>query len=82
MFGIADICPMVQVEDKDYENLKKQVVAYMDEAYPDKHFTFKVNARRGDKKYPVNSDQINRDLGEVILDSVSRRRGWMCITRR
>lgn len=22
VFGIADICPMVQIEDKDYENLK------------------------------------------------------------
>ena len=67
VFGIADICPMVQIEDKDYENLKKRVVEYMDQVYPDKHITFKVNARRGDKNYPVSSDQINRDLGEVIL---------------
>ena len=69
VFGIADICPMVQIEDKDYENLKKRVVEYMDQVYPDKHITFKVNARRGDKNYPVSSDQINRDLGEVILEA-------------
>ena len=25
VFGIADICPMVQIDDKDYENLKKHV---------------------------------------------------------
>ena len=69
VFGIADICPMVQIEDKDYENLKKRVVEYMDQVYPDKHITFKVNARRGDKNYPVSSEQINRDLGEVILEA-------------
>ena len=69
IFGIAAICPMVQVDDNGYEDLKKQVLAYVDEVYEDKNFTFKVNARRGNKKYPVNSDQINRDLGEVILDA-------------
>ncbi len=69
VFGIADICPMVQIEDKDYENLKKQVVEYMDKVYPDKNITFKVAARRGDKNYPVGSEQMNRDLGEVILEA-------------
>ena len=74
IFGIAAICPMVQVDDCGYEDLKKQVLAYVDEAYEDKNFTFKVNARRGNKKYPVNSDQINRDLGEVILDTFPETR--------
>ena len=69
VFGIADICPMVQIEDKDYENLKKQAVEYMEKVYGDKPMTFKVNARRGDKNYPVTSEQMNRDLGEVILEA-------------
>ena len=69
VFGIADICPMVQIDDKDYENLKQHVRDYMDQVYPDKNITFKVDARRGDKQYPVTSDQINRDLGEAILEA-------------
>ncbi len=69
VFGIADICPMVQIEDKGYENLKKSVIAYMDQVYPNKNLTFKVAARRGDKSYPVSSEQMNRDLGEVILEA-------------
>ena len=68
-FGIADICPMVQVEDRDFENIKKQVIAYMAQVYPDKNLTFKVDARRVDKNYPVGSEQMNRDLGEVILEA-------------
>lgn len=74
IFGIAAICPMVQVEDTGYEDLKKQVVSYVDECYEDKNFTFKVNARRGNKKYPINSEQINRDLGELILDTFPETR--------
>ena len=30
VFGIADICPMVQIDDKDYENLKKHVVEFVE----------------------------------------------------
>ena len=69
VFGIVGICPMVQIEDNGYEDLKTQVVKYIDDAYEDKHFTFKVVARRANKQYPVVSDQINRDLGEVILNA-------------
>jgi len=69
VFGIAWICPMVQIEEKDFENLKREVVSYIDQVYPDKHFTFKVDSRRADKNYPVPSEQMNRDLGEVILEA-------------
>lgn len=74
VFGIVGICPMVQIEDNGYEDLKEQVVKYIGEAYEDRHFTFKVVARRANKQYPVISDQINRDLGEVILDAYPETR--------
>ena len=69
VFGIVGICPMVQIEDNGYEDLKAQVVKYVDDAYENKNFTFKVVARRANKQYPVVSDQINRDLGEMILNA-------------
>lgn len=67
VFGIVGICPLVRLEDSGFEELKKQVVHYIDETYGEKNFTFKVDARRANKQYPLTSDQINRDLGEVIL---------------
>ena len=67
VFGIAWICPMLQTEDKDFEHLKRTVADYVNEVYPDKNFTFKVDSRRADKQYPVHSEQMNCDLGEVIL---------------
>ncbi len=69
VFGIAAICPMVQIEDQGYEDLKEKVKQYVDEVYPDKHFTFKVASRRANKQYPVGSEQMNRDLGELILEA-------------
>ena len=69
VYGIVGICPVVRLEDKGFEELKKEVVAYMDEMYPDKNKTFKVEARRSKKSYPLQSMQINCQLGEVILDA-------------
>ncbi len=69
VFGIAWICPMFQTEEREFEALKKQVIHYLDQVYPDKHLTFKVVSRRADKRYPVPSEQMNRDLGEAVLDA-------------
>ncbi len=67
VFGLVGICPVVRMEDKGFEKLKKDVVAYMDEMYPDKNFTFKVDADVP-KIIRLNSMEINaRDLGEAIL---------------
>ena len=69
VFGLVGICPVVRLEDKGFEELKKDIVAYMDEMYPDKNLTFKVESRRAKKSYPKNSMEINCDLGEAILDA-------------
>ncbi|MBD5520096.1 MAG: tRNA 4-thiouridine(8) synthase ThiI [Lachnospiraceae bacterium] len=69
VFGIAGICPMVYVEDEGFEKLSERVVRYIDEVYPDKHKSFKVAARRARKNYPLNSMEINMELGGVILDA-------------
>ena len=69
VFGLVGICPVVRLEDKGFDELKKDIVAYMDEMYPDKNITFKVESRRAKKSYPKNSMEINCDLGEAILDA-------------
>lgn len=74
VFGIVGICPMWQVELRDMEQMEKDVLAYVDEVYPDKHKTFKVLARRADKNFPLNSQEINAQLGGVILDAYPEMR--------
>ena len=69
VFGIVGICPVVRVKVAELEQLKNDVVSYMEQMYPEKNFTFKVEARRANKRYPVNSMEINCALGEAVLDA-------------
>ena len=69
VFGIVGICPVVRVKVAEIAQLKKDVVAYMEEMYPDRNLTFKVEARRANKRYPMNSMEINCELGEAVLDA-------------
>ncbi len=69
VFGVTGICPVVHVEDEGFEKLCQDVIQYIDKVYPDKNFTFKVDARRARKNYPKNSMEINCDIGEALLDA-------------
>ena len=60
---------MVQLEDEGFDKLCESAVSYMDEHYSDKNITFKVNARRARKNYPVESMEINASVGEKILQA-------------
>ena len=68
VFGIVHICPVVICENPEWENLTKVVGDYMESAYEDLHFTFKVEARRADKRYPKKSMEISADMGEYLLN--------------
>lgn len=68
VFGIIGICPVVQIEDNGFDDLADTVIKYFDSAYPDKHFSFKVNARRARKNYPMDSMEINMEMGGRLLD--------------
>ncbi len=69
VFGIASICPMVQIDDLGFADLQAQIIRYMDEMYPDKKITFKVQARRARKNYPLDSNEINAQIGEAVLNA-------------
>ncbi len=69
VFGIVGICPVVIHEMCEYEELAEHVVKYVDDIYPDKNKTFKMNARRADKRYPLDSMELNRELGGAVVDA-------------
>ena len=74
VFGISGICPVMTVEDQGFEQLGKDVISYMAETYGDKKLTFKVVARRARKNYPMDSMEINMEMGGVILDAFPEMR--------
>lgn len=69
VFGIVGICPMIQVEDTGFDDLADTVIKYIDETYSEKNFTFKVMARRARKNYPMDSMEINAEMGHRILEA-------------
>ena len=69
VFGIFAICPVTIVEDQGYDQLAQALVDYVGQTYPDSQATFKVCARRANKNYPLNSMELNVELGGAILDA-------------
>ncbi len=67
VFGISGIAPMVRLEDEGVDRLKEEIVKYFGIMYPNKNKTFKVNARRARKNYPIDSMEINAAVGEALL---------------
>ncbi|MBO6060822.1 MAG: tRNA 4-thiouridine(8) synthase ThiI [Clostridia bacterium] len=69
VFGIHSLSPALAV-DKDWETVVEAARGLMEKRLEglDKA-TFKVFARRSDKHYFMNSDEINRELGGRMLEA-------------
>lgn len=67
MFGVASISPAVECES-NMEAIGKAAVEYMLEAIEERGIkTFKVEAKRADKNFPVKSPDIGRQVGAAVL---------------
>ena len=69
VFGIVGICPIVVENQVEFEAIKKKTIAYMKECYGEQALTFKVNARRTNKKFPMQSMEINSEIGHYLLEA-------------
>jgi thiamine biosynthesis protein ThiI len=67
VFGISSICPVVVLDSSDWDDLTRGVGDYIEASYPDRHITFKVEAKRADKNYPRTSPEICADMGAYLL---------------
>ena len=66
VFGVHSVCPAVRLPKADFE----QVCAQAAEMMRGMTGTFKVDARRSDKRYPLDSPEINAKMGGYILRNV------------
>lgn len=65
VFGINVLCKAAVVE-KDFEKIKDAALDYFSDVLPYAK-TFKVFAKRSDKKFPMTSPEITRELGGFLL---------------
>lgn len=67
VFGVDSISPAIEVET-DMEVIERAAVAYMQRQIEERDIrTFKVEAKRSDKSFPIQSPHIARQVGARIL---------------
>ena len=64
VFGVYSVSPAYEM-DKDFEQVAKVAVDMM----AGKHGSFKVFARRSDKRFPIDSMEMQREIGGRVLDA-------------
>lgn len=67
VFGVWGICPVVVIENTDWDTITKEVGDYVEQFYEDKNITFKVEAKRSNKQYPMTSPEICIEMGAYLL---------------
>ena len=63
VFGVHSVAPAIEMEKDDFDAICNQGIAMMQGVKG----TFKVEARRSDKRYPMDSMSIGREMGHRIL---------------
>ncbi len=63
VFGVHSVCPAIEMPKEDFDAVAAQAVSMMAEL----RGTFKVTARRSDKRYPLDSPAINGQIGHRVL---------------
>ncbi len=74
VFGLVSVSPAYKIE-KDYEEIVAVSKQLMEDELMERQeetVTFKVESRRADKQFPMDSMAINKDLGGILLDEFSR----------
>lgn len=72
VFGIVSVSPAYKL-NKDFDTLAgasaDMVERYLADEAKDQRITFKVESRRADKSYKLNSMEISRQLGSIFLSN-------------
>ncbi len=70
IFGIVGIAYGLKDEEISMEAVKRLAYEHMRNECADKKLTFKVETRRADKRFPLNSMEISAQLGAYLLDKL------------
>ena len=68
VFGVHSVCRAIEMEKGDFTAICDQAV----ELLKDCEGSFKVNARRSDKRYFMDSPAINMEMGGYILERLPK----------
>ena len=70
VLGITGVCPGIKTTDQTIEHLRELALSYMRHYFSDKPYTFKVETKRSDKRYPLESREVSADIGGYLLENM------------
>ncbi len=70
ILGVTAVCPAIKLNDSSIENIREKAIFHMQEHWGNKNVSFKVETKRSDKKYPMNSREISMDIGGNVFDAM------------
>jgi thiamine biosynthesis protein ThiI len=79
VFGVASVSPAMRSENREIEYISAAAVEYMrsmlargasDPAHDERPLTFKIYAKRSDKRYPITSPELAARIGEAVLHAI------------
>ena len=68
IMGIIGVSPGVRVKNQDLDNIKKVCAEHVRTKGAEKYGTFKIETKRSNKSYPLESREVSASVGEYILD--------------
>ncbi len=68
--GVTAVCLGIRLEDQSIENIRKNALEHMKMYFSKDNFTFKVETKRSDKCYPLDSRQVSADVGGYVLNNM------------
>ena len=68
IMGIIGVSPGVRVKNQSLENLKRVCAEHIRQIGVEDYKTFKMETKRSNKKYPLDSREVSASVGEYILD--------------
>lgn len=68
IMGIIGVSPGVRVKNQDLDNIKKVCAEHVRTIGAEKYGTFKIETKRSNKSYPLESREVSASVGEYILD--------------
>ncbi|WP_410496865.1 tRNA uracil 4-sulfurtransferase ThiI [Cellulosilyticum sp. ST5] len=70
IFGIIGIAYGLKEEEVSFEAIKRLALMQMQQECADGPITFKVETKRADKRFPMNSMEISAEIGGYLLDKL------------
>lgn len=70
IFGVVGICIGIKNENVNMNAIQETALYHMKSVCGTDQYTFKVETRRSDKNFPLNSMEISREVGAYLLDTM------------